>query len=102
MSKAYKMSDTCNMMLSKDWKERFVAEHIQLLIRLKRLNDVVGDYYAGKLTNMPEAEIMCLLWQHHAMLSYHDAMVYRAKQANIELPSSFEDYYFDTPAKKAE
>ena len=51
---------------------------------------------------MPEAEIMCLLWQHHAMLSYHDAMIYRAKQANIELPSSFEDYYFDTPAKKAE
>ena len=102
MSKAYKMSDTCDMMLSKDWKEIFVAEHIQLLIRLKRLNDVVGDYYAGRLTNMPEAEIMCLLCQHHDMLSYHDYIIYRSKQSNIELPSSFEDYYFDTPSKKAE
>lgn len=102
MSKVYKMSDTCGMMLSEDWKERFIAEHIQLLIRLKRINDVVEDYYDGKLSNMSDAEIMTLLWQHHAMMSYHDAMIYRAKYSGIELPSSFEDYYFDTPAKKAE
>ena len=103
MSKVYRLSDTSDIMLSDDWKERFVAEYIQLCIRLKRINDVVEDYYDNKLSNMSDAEAMTLLWQHHAMMSYYDAMVYRAKYSKIELPSSFEDYYYShTTAKSAE
>lgn len=43
------LKDTVKMMVSDDYKERFVAEYMQVVIRFKKLIAMVEKWDAGKL-----------------------------------------------------
>ena len=41
MSKVYSLTDTLSMMSSDDYKERFLAEYIQVCVRLSKLKNML-------------------------------------------------------------
>lgn len=78
------LSDTSNLMVSDDWKDRFVAEYAQLTIRLSKLDDVLSNmsdtYFA--VDDMTRA---LMLKQRDAMESYKVCLEKRADIAGIDL-----------------
>lgn len=79
-----KLSDTVDLMNSADWKDRFIAEYIQLVIRMIKLEE--------SLNNLPEFmsdEIAkaLLMKQYDAMQSYKLCLEKRAVLAEIDLNS---------------
>ena len=79
-----KLSETTNLMASDDWKDRFVAEYAQLMIRLSKLDDVLSNtsdtYFA--VDDMTRA---LMLKQRDAMESYKACLEKRADIAGIDL-----------------
>ena len=74
------------MMGSADYKERFVAEYVQLKIRYKRLYAVLEKYAADKLDFKPTCPIEILYEQLDHMEAYLSVLETRAKYEGIELP----------------
>lgn len=78
-----RLSDTVNLMNSSDWKDRLVAEYVQLSIRLSKLEDVLNNksdtYSADNRTRA------VLIKQHDAMESYKICLEKRAEIANVSL-----------------
>ena len=89
LTKHSKLKDTIELMTSNDYKERFLAEYYQLLIRYSNLGDLIGLYYEFKLLNQEPPAIACpielLNMQYEAMGKLLDILVIRAKMENIEL-----------------
>lgn len=48
------LSDTVDLMLSDDYKDRFVAEFYQLMIRSWKLANMIDKYERGELDNIPK------------------------------------------------
>ena len=80
------LKDTVPMMISDDYKERFVAEYAQLKIRHKKLYAVLEKYAADKLDFKPTCPIEILYEQLDHMEAYLDVLETRAKYEDIELP----------------
>ena len=53
MKKPEKLSETTELMVSTDYKERFQAEYFQLLIRYNGLKRILDNWDAGKLNFTP-------------------------------------------------
>ena len=81
------LKDTVAMMGSDDYKERFVAEYVQLKIRYKRLYAVLEKYAADKLDFKPTCPIEILYEQLDHMEAYLSVLETRAKYEGIELPA---------------
>ena len=81
------LKDTVAMMGSDDYKERFVAEYVQLKIRYKKLYAVLEKYAADKLDFKPTCPIEILYEQLDHMEAYLNILETRAKYEGIELPA---------------
>ena len=83
----FELKDTVPMMISDDYKERFVAEYSQLIIRYKKLYAVLEKYAADKLDFKPTCPIEILYEQLDHMEAYLSVLKTRAKYEDIELPT---------------
>ena len=81
------LKDTVPMMISDDYKERFVAEYEQLKIRYNKLYAVLEKYAADKLDFKPTCPIEILYEQLDHMEAYLNILKIRAKYEDIELPT---------------
>ena len=81
------LKDTIPMMVSDDYKECFVAEYVQLMIRYKKLYAVLEKYAADKLDFKPTCPIEILYEQLDHMEAYLSVLETRAKYEGIELPA---------------
>lgn len=79
-----KLAETVNLMCSNDWKDRFVAEYAQLMIRLSKLDDVLNN--TSDTYSVVNDHIKALmLKQRDAMESYKLCLEKRADIAGIDL-----------------
>ena len=81
------LKDTVPMMISDDYKERFVAEYTQLKIRYKKLYAVLEKYAVDKLDFKPTCPIEILYEQLDHMEAYLGVLETRAKYEDIVLPN---------------
>ena len=81
------LKDTVEMMVSDDYKKRFVAEYTQLMIRYKKLYAVLEKYAADKLDFKPTCPIEILYEQLDHMEAYLNILKIRADYEDIELPT---------------
>ena len=78
-----KLENTVEMMLSDDYKERFIAEYQQLVNRKNKLQKVIREY--DKSTFEPDCSIDLLTWQLKTMQMYEYILKRRAEVEGIEL-----------------
>lgn len=81
------LKDTVEMMGSDDYKERFVAEYVQLKIRYDKLYAVLEKYAADKLDFKPTCPIEILYEQLDHMEAYLNILKIRADYEDVELPT---------------
>lgn len=81
------LDETIELMNSADYKERFLAEYLQLNFRYTKLRDMINDYHAGILDFIPTCPMELLENQRAYMFSYIKCLQERAKLEKIELPS---------------
>lgn len=79
------LKDTIQLMISKDYKDRFKAEYYQTKIRLEKLYEMLVRYDAGTLGFTPECSIALLKDQLSIMRDYLYALQVRAEIEGIEL-----------------
>lgn len=79
------LNETVEMMNSKDYKERFKAEYLQLKIRMNGLSAMLKKYKEGTLTFKPSCSYDLLNAQFKAMDLYASFLEERAIIENIEL-----------------
>lgn len=79
------LSQTVDLMVSPDYKERFAAEFHQLKIRLTKLKAMVEKWDKGELDFTPTCPREIYTYQIKAMQKYYDFLVIRAKIEGIDL-----------------
>ena len=79
------LKDTIELMTSKDYKDRFKAEYYQLLIRYKKLKDMLDKHSKGELEFTPTCPISVLEEQLLSMIKYKNMLVMRAEIEGIAL-----------------
>ena len=79
------LKDTIQEMISDDYKDRFIAEYNQVLIRSRKLKNVIDDYYNNCLKFELKSPISLLEDQYKAMTIYCGILVRRAEKEHIEL-----------------
>lgn len=80
------LASTCKMMVSEDYKDRFLAEYIQLKNRYDGLNRMLYNWDKGKLPFTPTCPRETYDLQVRAMKDYLSILVIRAKMEGIDLP----------------
>lgn len=81
-----KLSSTVEMMESDDYKQRFIAEYLQLKIRHEKLHKMLIKLTAGTLDFEPSSDVHLLFEQAALMNRYLDILELRAQMEQIELP----------------
>ena len=79
------LKETIEMMVSSDYKERFISEYKQLKIRKNGLYNMLKKYKAGELPFTPSCSYDLLNGQLKAMDMYSGYLEERAKIENIKL-----------------
>ena len=77
--------DTCKLMVSKDYKDRFLAEYYQTRIRRDKLSRMILKYNSGKLEFEPISSIYLLKTQLDAMNTYLNILELRAIIEGIKI-----------------
>lgn len=85
MEKITELSQTVELMWSKDYKERFIAEYLQLKIRLTKLKDMLKKWDANELNFTPTCPRKMYDYQLTGMNLYMDILKERAKIEEIDL-----------------
>jgi len=80
-----KLNETVEMMNSRDYKERFRGEYLQLKIRAEGLNSMLKKYKSGNLNFTPSCSYDLLNGQLKVMRLYTSYLEERAVIENIEL-----------------
>lgn len=80
------LKDTVKLMSSNDYKQRFIAEYMQVKIRLEKLKITVNAFEKGILSFQPICPITILHEQIKAMESYLAVLKKRAQVEKISLP----------------
>ncbi|HBX48429.1 MAG TPA: hypothetical protein DEF85_06015 [Clostridiaceae bacterium] len=80
-----KLNETSEMMNSKDYKERFKGEYLQLKIRMEGLSNMLEKYKGGNLNFTPSCSYDLLNGQLKAMRLYSSYLEERAKIESIQL-----------------
>lgn len=75
-----KLSETTWMMNSDNWRDRFVAEYVQLMVRYNKLDETI------RKLKRDDYELPLLTAQHAAMFEYLCILKARACLAGIDLP----------------
>lgn len=73
-------------MCSKDYKERFLAEYVQLAVRLRKLESMLSKWHYHELNFNPTCDDIILTSQVHFMKEYMIALETRAAMEDIKLP----------------
>lgn len=81
-----KLKETVEMMNSADYKERFKAEYLQLVIRYKGLKSMLEKWDKGALEFVPTCPRSIYNIQIKAMTDYIAVLEARAVIEGIELP----------------
>ena len=79
------LSDTVELMNSKDYKERLKGEYLQLKIRMNGLSAMLKKYKSGELNFTPSCSYDLLNGQFEAMSMYALILEERARIENINL-----------------
>ena len=79
------LSDTINLMISKNYKERFIAEYWQVKIRYEKLKNMLDKWDYGYLDFLPDCPRELYNIQICGMKQYLDILERRAKIENIDL-----------------
>lgn len=82
-----RLEDTAKLMTSEDYKERFIAEYVQVIIRLTRLSILLRKVNNGESCFTPTCPISLLKDQYSAMVRYSLVLSKRAEIEKIKLPS---------------
>ena len=80
-----KLSQTVDMMTSSDYKERFKAEYAQVVIRYKKLKNMLDKWDKNELTFTPTCPRSTYNIQIKAMKDYIAILEARAVMENIIL-----------------
>lgn len=80
-----KLTKTCAMMVSSDYKERFRAEYIQLRNRYAGLKRMLANWDGGKLSFVPTCPREIYVVQLDAMAKYMDVLEKRAEIEKIKI-----------------
>ena len=80
------LKDTIELMTSPDYRERFVAEYVQTIIRRNGLYRMLIRYKAKVLDFEPKSDISVLEDQLYYMDNYIEQLHIRAEQEHIYLP----------------
>lgn len=80
-----KMRNTVALMLSDDYKERFVAEYIQLVCRRDKLKSMIKSWEKGTLAFTPKSKMNLLYTQIVIMNRYISVLRKRAVDDGIDL-----------------
>jgi len=73
-------------MNSNDYKQRFIAEYVQVKIRYDKLDKLTVKYEAGTLDFTPKCSLELLKEQKKFMGNYIRTLKIRAEIENIDLP----------------
>lgn len=79
------LSETINGMVSEDYKERFIAEYQQLVIRYKGLKQMLDNWNKNELAFTPTCPRSTYDLQVKAMSDYRAVLEARAVMENIDL-----------------
>lgn len=79
------LEQTIPLMISDDYKDRFMAEYMQLLIRTTKLNNMIEKYQNGTLDFQPTCDINLLTDQCITMTLYLILLEKRAEKEGITL-----------------
>jgi hypothetical protein len=85
------LNDTMPLMVSNDYKDRFVAEYMQTKIRYNKLHRMIVRYEAGTLDFKPTCPLFLLKEQAEAMGAYLFALEKRAELEGIHFHISVEE-----------
>ena len=85
---AKELADTINLMTSADYKERFLAEYMQVSIRKEKLGQMLAKYKAGALEFTPTCPYELLHKQLVFMDAYMMVLRERAALEDISLDSA--------------
>ena len=80
-----KLKDTVEMMNSNDYKERFKAEYAQVVIRYKKIKNMLDKWDKNELTFTPTCPRSTYNIQINAMTDYIAILEARAVMENIIL-----------------
>lgn len=81
----YTMNDAVKMVLSEDYKERFIAEYVETKIRYERLHSIIIKWCAGKADFVTDIDLLEEQAKH--MGNYLRVLEIRAVKEDIELPA---------------
>lgn len=76
-----------DLIISSDYKARFVGEYVELKIRYNKLHKMLIKYEAGTLGFEPTCDISILEDQAYHMGNYLKQLEIRAEQEHIKLPN---------------
>lgn len=83
------LKETCKLMCSDDYKERFCAEYLQLKERHRRLKAYINRIKAAQLKYLPEPKHDCplslLIAQLNHMEEYMNTLELRAEIEKVDL-----------------
>lgn len=79
------LKDTVALMVSDDYKQRFIAEYYQTKIRYEKLNTMIDKFYKNQLDFTPTCPIFILKLQRDTMLQYLAMLEKRAAYEEIKL-----------------
>lgn len=79
------LKDTCDMMTSEDYKERFKAEYMQVVIRYGKLKTMLDNWDRGELKFTPTCPRSTYNMQIRAMADYIAVLEARAVMEGVDL-----------------
>lgn len=79
------LKQTVSLMLSSDYKERFIAEYLQVKIRFEKLKEMCLKWDAGKLEFTPTCSRRMYEDQLTYMMNYIQLLEERAKLEGVDL-----------------
>jgi hypothetical protein len=79
------LKETIEMMNSADYKERFKAEYLQVVIRYKKLSAMLEKWDKGELSFVPTCPRSTYNMQVKAMTDYIAVLEARAVMENVNL-----------------
>ena len=79
------LAKTCEGMISPDYKERFIAEYIQIKNRYNGLLGIIEKWDANNLPFVPTCPREAYNFQLRAMKDYMDILVVRARIEGIDV-----------------
>lgn len=82
------LKETALLMVSPNYKDRFIAEYCQLAIRYIKLNEMLSKWDNGKLDFVPTCPRSTYELQIDAMHKYMAVLEARAKMEGIDLNAS--------------